>query len=708
MKRSTSSPGLFQTVNAVLSIQMLLTIPLSILAICVVDNGQAPWSHILAGGPRITPLFQSLSMLIACAETLYFDLIALQLVMLGLFYLRERNRLTRVVLAGVAVVAALMSLSIYSTLTTYPKFQGYPPFIAGAICLAIYLTAVGFFRVLRSSAGKQFLLIGAALVGFGLFGLCSYLNYTQFQNYYPSLHQALGGTALVGIQSGLICALFILPIRQRGSRPGMGATGVITALFVCISMLDFIYPVPNKLIPAIAANTLLGDQTHRMRAAVPTRSAQGGYKEPACTQQPEPLLDRESLDLFQRHGHMPALPEDFKLGQWNVLLLTVETLRFDQTSLANPDLQTTPTLLALKNGGAYSFSNALSPANGTLQSIASLLSMTFPSFAPTSVDVPDWCGVLGDQAQTVPELFAETGYATFQVVYFGSVTEETCFRGFHQGFRERHTKKDLIDGDELLPTIDEKTAARAIAMLDDLATRPSRFFGWVFFLAPHDPYSPRRPGTFSALEAYRQEIAYTDRQIEKILAALRRNGLYDNTIVIVLGDHGEEFGDHGGVKHNSTLYKEQIHVPLLISIPTVKGEKVTQTTSTMYVFPWLLLNGPDTLRRAAVERIREDIAPAMKATDGSVISEFIATRGMGISLYHQFTKMNLHLNFGFFELFDLKTDPKELRNISQLQPPAMLPMAWRMKNYTELRACKRKFTTVDNPSPTLFVSEAGK
>jgi arylsulfatase A-like enzyme len=63
---------------------------------------------------------------------------------------------------------------------------------------------------------------------------------------------------------------------------------------------------------------------------------------------------------------------------------------------------------------------------------------------------------------------------------------------------------------------------------------------------------------------YRGEIEYLDVQFGELLAKLDAEGLYDDTIIVLTADHGEEFADHGGYWHGLTLYDEQIHVPLLI------------------------------------------------------------------------------------------------------------------------------------------------
>jgi arylsulfatase A-like enzyme len=107
-----------------------------------------------------------------------------------------------------------------------------------------------------------------------------------------------------------------------------------------------------------------------------------------------------------------------------------------------------------------------------------------------------------------------------------------------------------------------------------------RFFLFLHYMDPHDPYfehpydgvgiarvsmpepDPKLKERLASL--YRGEIEYLDAQFGELLAKLEEKGLYDDTVIALTADHGEEFDDHGGFWHGLTLYDEQIHVPLLI------------------------------------------------------------------------------------------------------------------------------------------------
>jgi len=110
--------------------------------------------------------------------------------------------------------------------------------------------------------------------------------------------------------------------------------------------------------------------------------------------------------------------------------------------------------------------------------------------------------------------------------------------------------------------------------------KDERFFLFLHYMDPHDPYfehpyngvgvarvsmpEPEAQISERLHELYRGEIEYLDVEFGKLLAKLEAFGLYDDSIIVLTADHGEEFNEHGGFWHGLTLYEEQIHVPLLI------------------------------------------------------------------------------------------------------------------------------------------------
>src|SRR6202008_394375 len=104
-----------------------------------------------------------------------------------------------------------------------------------------------------------------------------------------------------------------------------------------------------------------------------------------------------------------------------------------------------------------------------------------------------------------------------------------------------------------------------------------RFFLWMHLYDPHYPYSP--PAPYS--EQYRShpydgEIAFADAQVGRVLQFLKTKGLYDKTLIVLSGDHGEGLGEHGEKTHGFFVYNSTLHVPLIIRLP---GQHPTRVVS---------------------------------------------------------------------------------------------------------------------------------
>ncbi len=683
----------------------LLLLPPAILAVAIAEVLQIPWTQISMARSAVLPFLQAISMIIPCVESFFFEIIfLLALLSISIAALnRYRKPLLKYVV--ILVFSGIVVLLLYRVLIQYPRFQGYPPFLASAGVLWLYQLSTNILWISNRKSKIATVLLGVtSAIGFVGFTVCTYLNYTQFQNYYQPLHQTLVGVSFV-LFHGALVTLYSM-IGDRFGHPArwlMGSVGTII-IFIGITVVDFVVPMEKELLPYVARYTVLGDRSHRLMHRDMVRTDVSSYIEPKCATHPTEFSEAQALEVFEKHSHFPKLPNNFNTEEFNVLLITIESMRYDSDLFDDRGNSLLPAMNSLMKDGAYWFTNALSPTNGTQHAISSLMSMTFPSFSETVVKTPDWCGTLQDDATTVAELFQQSNYATFMAIHTTGPGKDQCFGGFKQGFETSLFHEDLTKQVEKTDQLDMAIARTGISMIERFSKQNKKFFGWLFFVAPHDPYKAHKPGNWSPHERYLQEVAYADERLGSILDALKQAGQKDKTIVIVTGDHGEEFQEHRGHFHNSSLYSEQYRVPLIIKIPTVPGQAITDRTSTLYVFPWLLERGSPKMRETAVMRLCEDITPAMVLTDGAIITEFIATRGMGLSLYHNEFKLNYHLNFGLVEFFNLKIDPGERMNLYELKPRQMFPIIQFADNYLQFRGCKHKYKFQNKAAaPTVYI-----
>ncbi|MCX6645104.1 MAG: sulfatase-like hydrolase/transferase [bacterium] len=117
------------------------------------------------------------------------------------------------------------------------------------------------------------------------------------------------------------------------------------------------------------------------------------------------------------------------------------------------------------------------------------------------------------------------------------------------------------------------------------------WFAWVHYFDPHYVYDPPEPfASQYASNLYFGEVAFMDDALGKIIAELKTRNMYDNTLIIAVGDHGEGLGEHGELHHSLLTYDSTLHVPLIISDPDSRGtpRRDNRSTSTIDIFPTIL------------------------------------------------------------------------------------------------------------------------
>ncbi len=239
------------------------------------------------------------------------------------------------------------------------------------------------------------------------------------------------------------------------------------------------------------------------------------------------------------------LPEGPQLGPVDVVLITVDAMRADRLTP-----RTAPNLSALAATGVV-FDRAYTQVPHTSFSIATLLTGKYV-YALSAL------GLDAASHVTLPEVLKRERYKT-AAFYPPSVF--------------------TIDRDRLRPMEDSRygfeyvkyeyldAAARTDQVIHFLETEhPPRAFVWVHYFEPHEPYE-RHPGPFAgardSLGLYDGEVHFVDAEVARLIAYLRRTR--PHALVIVAADHGEEFGEHGGRYHGTTLYEEQVRVPLVFA-----------------------------------------------------------------------------------------------------------------------------------------------
>src|SRR5215472_7790610 len=235
----------------------------------------------------------------------------------------------------------------------------------------------------------------------------------------------------------------------------------------------------------------------------------------------------------------------------DVFLITIDTLRADHVHCYGDANIQTPALDGLAKEGIR-FAQAFTPSPITNSSHTTILTGLLPS----SHEVTDFAIPLARDHASWAQLLEDDGYHTAAFIGAVILDSKSLAPGLDRGFEfydnfPEHLPHNIHWGRVERRGMD--VVSRAEKWLKAHPTGPH--FAWVHLYDPHDPYDP--PSPFSELykdHLYDGEIAYADSALESFLAFLKRQGWFENAIIVVVGDHGEGLGEHGEDTHGIFLY----------------------------------------------------------------------------------------------------------------------------------------------------------
>lgn len=402
-------------------------------------------------------------------------------------------------------------------------------------------------------------------------------------------------------------------------------------------------------------------------------------------------------------------------NRFNVLLIAMETTRRGHLSCYGYDRETTPNLDRLAADGLR-FTHAEAVSNWTLPTHASMFSGLYPDSHGARFlskdELPDpsleqYEGRMVPACRTMAELLLEAGYRT------GAVCGNPGYldRRFQldQGF-EHYDARPGVPPNWYRPA--EQITDEAIRWLKyGMQVEPERpFFLFLNYMDPHHPYNPppeyvrrfakhnddelrpRREKYFrdlfvrvnqdgetltekqSALlvDRYDGEIAYTDHEIGRLIDWLRGWNLYQDTIIILTGDHGEALGEHGVRGHCFRLYEGELAVPMIVKLPHseargVRDEGVQHVDVLPTVLDRLGLPCPGEVQGQSMLDLKPRDLLAAKHLDYRMLG-FPPPLGQNQwALYRGRMKYVQYADYPP-ELFDLENDPGEMVNLARKRP----------------------------------------
>lgn len=245
-----------------------------------------------------------------------------------------------------------------------------------------------------------------------------------------------------------------------------------------------------------------------------------------------------------------------------VILISVDTLRADHLPAYGYKGVATPNLDALRSESTL-FRNAYASAPLTLPSHLTMLT----GLLPPEHGVRDNAGFHFDAAAhpTIPSLLRQAGYTTGAAVSSHVLRGDT---GLAAAFDFYEDSIEPAPGARFRDYQRPGSVTEALSekWIDQQGGRPFFFFFHIY--EPHVPYDPPEPfrSRYAANE-YDGEIASSDAIVGTLVDHLKKRGIYDRALIIFVSDHGEGLGDHGEAQHSVLIYRETIHVPLMIKLP---------------------------------------------------------------------------------------------------------------------------------------------
>ena len=417
----------------------------------------------------------------------------------------------------------------------------------------------------------------------------------------------------------------------------------------------------------------------------------------------------------------------------NVVVFLVDTLRADRLGVHGyREHDNSPFIDWVASHGVV-FENASAPAPWTIPSVASLFTSTYPC----EHNMLSKFDRLSDAADTLAERMKRLGYSTYTL--FGNAFVGPDY-GMSQGF-DHMRPKGRNGGPELNAQLGPDPALP--------------FFAYIHNMEPHDPYHYAPPHTrgyrdvspavrqrmskhfrafkssaehdyraqlplgtndktaeqdehLAALRAmgddwselYDASVHLADTRVGSLVQLLRERGLWDNTMLVFVSDHGEEMDDHGSWLHDQSVYEELMHVALIVRFPNDQyaGQRVSEPVSLVDVLPTIFdyLRRPDSavgtrghslmplVRGESEDRGEPLFVPGLRINTTRYYRPWVETRGnVNIVVRQKQWKGIWNADIDTFELYDLSADPFEKYDVHTAHADLVAAMSAHAANWYE-------------------------
>ncbi len=488
-------------------------------------------------------------------------------------FVREEKRWPY--LFTVAIPALPFSIVLYVLTTDLLSGQGFAlkswaKWAQGAVAVACVLGPILFLGAVTRinsrflQTPKKFVFYLETALCLTLMGGFSYLDARVYPHIYRSAHLLiwLGIFGLVAIWSGRCDLKALRPWNTFGEVKRVSFLALVALL---VLMSD---PLAREDVRASAWR----DTLFLKRALLHVVPSRVHEVEPVDTEVLKALSQFEDLasqDLDSLFPHR---------GRTNVVLVSIDALRADRLGIAHYRRRLTPNLDSLIRRSAY-FSETWTCCPATLPSFSA--TMRGRNWVATDTLAVREGRLKPNSARdsVLPEILHSMGYQTEAVL---GVRYPFVVKSLSRGFQRFNVEgiRDLQSA--------ERVTDFGLSALDQKRSGP--IFLWIHYFDPHAPYAGYGEEEFgaSSQDQYDAEVAYVDREFGRFLQGLSARGLRENTMIVVMADHGEEWDDRGVPMHGLNVHESQIHIPLVFHIPGVGPQKVQSAVSNIDIMPTVL------------------------------------------------------------------------------------------------------------------------
>jgi arylsulfatase A-like enzyme/Tfp pilus assembly protein PilF len=346
----------------------------------------------------------------------------------------------------------------------------------------------------------------------------------------------------------------------------------------------------------------------------------------------------------------------------NILVITLDTTRADRIGIYGYGQAQTPNIDNLARQGTW-FANAISSVPITLPSHCSILTGTCILYHQVRNNGSYF---LPENIDTLAEILKQEDYVTS--AFIAAFVLDSKF-GLDQGF-DLYNDQLPLKQSKVKTFYSERPAELVFKDFSSWFNKnhEKKFFSWIHFYDPHTPYSPPEPYK-SQLKSdpYDGEIAYMDEYLGKVIALLKEKKVLENTLVVVVGDHGEAFGEHGEYGHGFFCYEESLRVPLIFysqkGLP--KNKQVNHRVNVIDVMPTILdYLGIKIPKHCQGQSLLSTMHKSTSKGRSFYIETIMPNEVMSCAIIKGIVKDDYkYIDLPRPELYDLKKDPLEKKNL---------------------------------------------